>query len=335
MLSLDNPQLELIRLMTRKPTVLVTRKLPKAVETRLAQNYTPRFNEADKLYTPEELLIKATGSDALLITPRDQLTADVIEKLPDSIRAIATFSVGYDHIDLEATRKRGILVTNTPDVLTEATADLTLLLLLGAARRASEGEKMMREGTWEGIRPTELLGVQLSGKQLGILGMGRIGQAVAHRARAFNMKIHYSNRKRLPPEVEADAIFHSNPDDLLPESDFFSLHCPATPETLNFLNAERIALLPDGAIVINAARGSLVNDDDLIAALKSGKISAAGLDVYNGEPNIHPTYRTLPNTFLLPHIGSATTETRTKMGMVALDNLDAIFAGNMPPNLLK
>jgi glyoxylate reductase len=318
--------------MKRKPTVLVTRKLPKAVETRLAQNYTPRFNEADQLYTPEELVIKATGADALLITPREQLTADLVEKLPDSIRAIATFSVGYDHIDLEATRQRGILVTNTPDVLTDATADLTLLLLLGAARHASEGERMIREGAWSGIRPTELLGVQLTGKRLGILGMGRIGQAVAHRARAFNMEIHYCNRKKLPLEVEAGAIFHSNPDDLLLESDFFSLHCP---ETVNFLNAQRIVLLPDGAIVINTARGSLINDDDLIAALKSGKIAAAGLDVYNGEPNIHPTYRSLPNTFLLPHIGSATTETRTKMGFVALDNLDAIFADKMPPNLVK
>ncbi len=321
--------------MKRKPTVLVTRKLPKAVETRLAQNYTPRFNEADQLYTPEELVIKATGADALLITPREQLTADLVEKLPDSVRAIATFSVGYDHIDLEATRQRGILVTNTPDVLTDATADLTLLLLLGAARHASEGERMIREGAWSGIRPTELLGVQLTGKRLGILGMGRIGQAVAHRARAFNMEIHYCNRKKLPLEVEAGAIFHSNPDDLLLESDFFSLHCPATPETVNFLNAQRIVLLPDGAIVINTARGSLINDDDLIAALKSGKIAAAGLDVYNGEPNIHPTYRSLPNTFLLPHIGSATTETRTKMGFVALDNLDAIFVDKMPPNLVK
>lgn len=321
--------------MTRKPTVLVTRKLPTAVETRLAQDYTPRFNEADKLYTPEELLSKALGAEALVITPTEQLTVDVIDKLPDSIRAIATFSVGYDHIALDATQKRGILVTNTPDILTDATADLTLLLLLGAARRASEGERMMRQGTWLGIRPTELLGTQVTGKRLGILGMGRIGQAVAHRARAFNMEIHYSNRQRLPSEVEADAIFHSNPDDLLPESDFFSLHCPATPETVNFLNAQRIALLPKGAIVINAARGSLVNDDDLIAALESGKIAAAGLDVYNDEPTIHPTYRNLPNTFLLPHIGSATKETRTKMGFVALDNLDAIFAGKMPPNLVN
>jgi glyoxylate reductase len=165
--------------------------------------------------------------------------------------------------------------------------------------------------------------------------MGRIGQAVAQRARAFNMEIHYSNRHQLPFEVEAGAIFHRDPEDLLPECDFLSLHCPATPETLNFLNAQRIALLPRGAIVINAARGSLVNDQDLIAALKSGKIAAAGLDVYHHEPHIHPDYRTLPNTFLLPHIGSATVETRQQMGFIALDNLDAIFAGKIPPNLVK
>jgi glyoxylate reductase len=321
--------------MTRKPTILITGKLPKAVETRLAQNYTPRFNEVDKLYTPDELITKAVGADALLITPRDRLAAEVIDKLPASIRAIATYSVGYDHIDLEATQKRGILVTNTPDVLTDATAELTLLLLLGAARRASEGERIMRQGTWSGVRPTELLGTQVTGKRLGILGMGRIGQTVARRARAFDMEIHYCNRKQLSPEVEAGAIFHNDPDDLLPESDFFSLHCPATPETVNFLNAQRIALLPEGAIVINTARGSLVNDDDLIAALHSGKIAAAGLDVYNGEPNIHPAYRTLPNTFLLPHIGSATRETRNRMGFIALDNLDAIFAGKVPPNLVQ
>ncbi len=318
--------------LTCKPTVIVTRKLPQAVETRLAQDYTPRFNHSDQLYTSEELIAASSGADALLVTGQDHLTADVIAKLPDSIRAIATFSVGYEHIDLEATRKRGILVTNTPDVLTDATADITLLLLLGAARRASEGEAIVRQGRWSGSRPTELLGVQVTGKRLGILGMGRIGQAVAHRARAFNMEIHYSNRHRLPSEREFGAIFHADPDELLRSSDFFSLHSPATPETINFLNAQRMALLPDGAVVINAARGSLVNDEDLIAALKSGKIAAVGLDVYNGEPNIHPAYRTLPNTFLLPHLGSATTETRIQMGFTALDNLDAIFAGREPPN---
>lgn len=321
--------------MAPKPKILVTRKLPAPVEARLARDYTPRFNEADKLYTTQELLEKSQGADALLITGQDHLTAEVIEQLPDSVRAIATFSVGYDHIDLAASKKRGILVVNTPDVLTDATADLTLLLLLGAARLAHEGETLIRQGKWTDPRPTELLGTQVTGKRLGIFGMGRIGQAVAHRARAFGMKIHYHNRHRLPPDVECGAIFQDNPEDLLRVSDFFSFHCPATPETEKFLNAQRIALLPDRAIVINAARGSLVVDEELIAALRLGKIAAAGLDVYNGEPNINSAYRTLPNTFLLPHLGSATVETRTHMGFIALDNLDAIFAGKQPPNLVE
>jgi glyoxylate reductase len=317
-----------------KPTVLVARKLPDAVEKRLVRDYTPRLNEADKLYTPEEFLTQAQGADALLITMQDHLAAEVIEQLPKSVQVIATFSVGYDHIDITAAKQRGIAVTNTPDVLTDSTADVTLLLLLAASRRAHEGETLVRQGLWSDPRPTELLGIQLTGKRLGILGMGRIGRAVAQRARAFGMTIHYHNHRRLPPETELGAIFHEHPEDLLRVSEFFSFHCPATPETEKFLNAQRIALLPDGAVVINAARGSLIVDDDLIAALRSGKIAAAGLDVYNGEPHIHPAYQTLSNTFLLPHIGSATVETRTEMGFIALDNLDAVFAGKQPPNLI-
>lgn len=318
--------------MPPKPTILVTRKLPDPVEARIQRDYVARLNETDQLYTSQELLEKSQGADALLITGQDRMTADAIEQLPSCVRAIATFSVGYDHIGLAAAKQRGILVVNTPDVLTDATADLTLLLLLGAARRAHEGETLIRQGKWTDPRPTELLGTQVTGKRLGIFGMGRIGQAVAHRARAFGMQIHYHNRHRLPLNVEAGATFYAQPEDLLPVSDFLSFHCPATPETEKFLNAQRIARVPDGAIVINAARGSLVVDEDLIAALRSGKIAAAGLDVYNGEPNIHPDYRTLPNTFLLPHLGSATVETRTQMGFIALDNLDAIFAGKTPPN---
>ena len=315
-----------------KPTVLVSRKLPDAVESRLAQNYTAILNEKDQPLTTEKLLAASQGVDALIITGHDPLDADAIAQLPDSIKAIATYSVGYDRIDVSAAKKRGIPIINTPDVLTDATADLTLLLLLGAARRAHEAETLVREGNWTKEGPTQLLGTQVTGKRLGILGMGRIGQAVAQRAKAFRMEIHYSNRHQLSPEAEAGAIFHSDPEDLLPFCDFFSLHAPATPETEHFLNAQRIALLPDGAIVINAARGSLVVDDDLIAALRSGKIKAAGLDVYDGEPDLNPAYRSLQNTFLLPHIGSATVETRTQMGFLILDNFDAIFSGQQPLN---
>ena len=244
---------------------------------------------------------------------------------------MATFSVGHEHIDLAACKKRGIAVGNTPDVLTDATADIALLLMLGAARRAYEGERLVREATWGAWGPTSMLGTHVTGKRLGIYGMGRIGQAVAKRARAFDMQIHYHNRTRLAPELEQGAVFHAVAEDILPYSDFLSINAPSSPDTNGFLNAKRIALLPDGAIVVNTARGPLVDDEALIAALKSGKLAGAGLDVFTGEPKIHPGYRPLQNTFLLPHLGSATVETRNAMGFKALDNLDAFFAGRPLP----
>lgn len=318
--------------MTAKPTVFVTRKLPDAVTARLIRDYDARLNLEDRIYSADEILAGAAGADALLPCPTDRLTAAVIERLPDSIRAIATFSVGYEHIDVDAAKKRGIIVTNTPDVLTDATADIALLLMLGAARRAYEGERMVREATWPAWAPTGMLGTHMTGKRLGIFGMGRIGQAVAKRARGFDMTIHYTNRRRLPPELEAGATYHAVAEDMLPHCDFLSINCPATPETYHWLNAKRIARLPDGAIVVNTARGTIVDDEALIAALKSGKVAAAGLDVFENEPNIHPGYRPLANTFLLPHLGSATVETRNAMGFKCLDNLDAIFAGREPPD---
>jgi lactate dehydrogenase-like 2-hydroxyacid dehydrogenase len=255
-------------------------------------------------------------------------------RLPDSVQIIATFSVGYEHIDLEAARDRGMRVTNTPDVLTDATADVAMLLLLAAARRAHEGERMVREDRWHGWKITEMLGVHVSGKRLGILGMGRIGRAVARRARGFDMELHYSNRSRLGPELECGATFHADPEDLLRVSDFLSIHCPASPQTHHFLDRARIALLPRRAVVVNTARGTVVEDEALIEALRSGRLAAAGLDVFEGEPNINPGYRELPNAFLLPHLGSATVETRDAMGFKCLDNLDAHFAGCEPPDRL-
>ncbi len=320
--------------MSAKPTVLVTRKLPEAVEERLRRDYDARLNPDDSLYDHAELLAAARGAEALLVCATDAISGDLIEALPESVGAIATFSVGHEHIDLDAARQRRIVVTNTPDVLTNATADVAMLLLLGAARRASESEAMIRNDAWGVWTPTGMLGVEVTGKRLGILGMGRIGRAVAKRARGFDMEIHYCNRRRLAPEIEAGAIFHPTPEELLPRSELLSLHCPLTPETRHFLDARRIALLPDGAIVVNTARGDIVKDDDLIAALGSGKLAAAGLDVYSGEPNIHPAYRTLANTFLFPHVGSATLETREAMGFTALDNLDAFFSGRPAPNAL-
>jgi len=315
-----------------KPKILVTRKLPPAVTARLVQHYDATLNEADRILTPEEIVADAAGKDALLICPTDKITAQLIGQLPASIKMIATFSVGYEHIDVAAARGRGIAVSNTPDVLTDATADIALLLMLGAARRAYEGEKMVREATWKSWATTFMLGTHMTGKRLGIFGMGRIGQAVARRARGFDMQIHYSNRRRLPTDLEQGAVFHANPTDMLGVCDFLSLNCPSSAETHHWLNAERIARLPDGAIVVNTARGAVVDDTALIAALKSGKLFAVGLDVFENEPNIHPDYRTLDNVFLLPHLGSATVETRNAMGFKALDNLDAFFAGRPLPD---
>ena len=316
--------------MSKKPVVVVTRKLPEAVESRLARDYESRFNDSDRLYDSRELLALAEGADAILPCHTEHLSESVIGALPGSVRVIANMSVGVDHVDLQAAKNRGIVVTNTPDVLSDATAEIVMLLLLGAARRASEGERLVRSSEWRDWSPAFMVGIQVTGKRLGIVGMGRVGQVVAERARGFGMTVHYHNRRPLPAGRENGARYHDRLEDLLPSCDFLSLNCPTTPETRGLLNAERIALLPDGAVVVNAARGAIVDDEALIAALKSGKLAAAGLDVFNNEPDIHPEYRALNNTFLLPHIGSATRETRDAMGFRACDNLDAFFAGGEP-----
>jgi lactate dehydrogenase-like 2-hydroxyacid dehydrogenase len=313
-----------------KPVVLVTRKLPEAVEDRLRRDYQPRLNPDDRLYSRDALIEAAAGADAIIPCHTERFSAEVIARLPASVRIIANFSVGYDHVDVEAAKGRGLVVTNTPEVLSDATAELTILLMLGAARRASEGERLVRTRTWRDWSPSFMVGTQVSGKRLGIVGLGRVGRVTARRARGFDMKIHYHDLQRLPSDLEAGAIYHPSPEDLMPHCDFLAFHCVATPQTRKMLNSDRIALLPPGAIVVNASRGAVIDDEALIAALKSGKVAAAGLDVYNNEPDIHPEYRELPNTFLMPHIGSATKETRDAMGFRALDNLDAFFAGRAP-----
>jgi len=313
--------------MSQKPKITLTRRFPEAVIERTERDYDAAVNRDDTAWDGDELIRRAADSDGLLISSWDKCTADVIGRLPDRVKILASFSVGYEHVDLEAAKARGLIITNTPDVLTDATADTALLLLLAASRRAREGMAMVVEDRWPRWTPTQLLGVQAGGHRLGILGMGRIG-------RALGMEIHYHNRSRLAADLEQGATYHASAEDLLRVSDFLSIHCELTAETEKLLNAERIALLPEGAIVVNTARGGIVDDDALIAALETGRVFAAGLDVFNGEPNVDPRYRGLENAFVLPHIGSATVDTRDAMGFRALDNLDAHFRGEDPPDRL-
>jgi len=317
-----------------KAKILATRRLPPNVEARLARDYEATLNTEDKTVSSAEVVEAAAGHDGILCCSTEKFPADVIAALPGSVKILATFSVGHEHIDIAAAGKRGLKVTNTPDVLTDATADITMLCLLAAARRGAEGDRLVRTNQWQGWYTTMMLGTHMSGKRLGIFGMGRIGRAVAQRGRGFGMPIHYHNRSRLSAELEQGATFHKSLESLLAVSDFLSINAPSSAQTHKIINAERIALLPAGAIVANTARGNMVDDEALIAALKSGKLAAAGLDVFDGEPNIHPGYRSLDNVFLLPHLGSATHETRDAMGFCCLDNLDAFFAGKPCPSAL-
>jgi lactate dehydrogenase-like 2-hydroxyacid dehydrogenase len=318
-----------------KPILVVTSRYPKAVEDRIDRDYNARRNPNQSLFSQQQLLSVAEGADALFITPAERLDSEFFQKVSAAVKIIATFSVGFEHIDLEAAARRKIQVAYTPGVNHEATADIAMLLLLGASRRAYEAQELVRTGAWKPLSPDMLLGWQVGGKVLGIFGMGRVGQAVARRARGFGMKIHYSNGSELPAEIAGDAVYHKDPLDLLRVSQFLSLHAPETPQTRHFLNTKAISLLPAGAIVVNTARGGLVVDDELITALKSGQVAAAGLDVFEGEPKLNPEYISLKNTFLLPHIGSATIETRTAMGMLALDNVDAVLNGRPAPTLIQ
>jgi len=284
--------------------------------------------------TPSQESLRRTTRPILMISVEEPLDAGAIAALPASVRAIATYSVGHEHIDLDAARKRGIAVFNLPDVLSEAVAEVGMFLLLGAARRATESIDLIRSRQWPGWNALQLNGVELFRKHLGIFGMGRIGRVLAARARAFEMTIHYSNRRRLPEEFEQGARYHADPQAMFGEIDALVLLAPSSPQTRGFLNAERIGWLRRGAIVVNIARGNLVVDDALIAALTSGHVFAAGLDVFDGEPNIDPRYFDLPNVFMLPHIGSSTIETRRRMAAALLDQLRSWMVGGKPSNRL-
>lgn len=318
-----------------KPVILVTRKLPEAIEARLTEVFDARLNTEDALWGRDGAEIaaraKACGAAGVLCAAGDAMNAVAINALPESVKVISTFSVGFDHIAIDAARARSIAVTNTPEVLSFATAECAFTLMLMAARRAGEGERMVRAGQWEGWAPTQLMGVTLQGKKLGVLGFGRIGRELAAMARGVQMEIHYRDMQRLPAEIEQGAIFHETDAGFLATIDVLSMHVPGGEGTRKWLNPERLAQMKKGAIVINSGRGPSVDDEALIAALKSGHIRAAGLDVYDGEPRVHPGYMALENVALLPHLGSATIETRHAMGMRCIENLAAVLIQGIAP----
>ncbi len=314
-----------------KPRLIVSRQIPEAVAARVAAEFDCPFPEGRDMTADEVIrLLTETHADALMLTSHLKLTADVIARIPAHVRIAATCSVGYEHIDVAAARARELPVTNTPDVLTECTADLTFLLILAASRRAYEYDAIMRAGWRRGYGLGEMLGTRVWGKRLGIIGLGRIGQAVAQRARGFGMQVLYHNSRRLPADQEQGARYFADIRDLLPNCDVLSLHAPFAPATASIMNAETFALLPKGAVFVNASRGGLVDEDALIAALTSGHLAAAGLDVFRSEPDYDLRFASLPNVFLTPHMGSATTETRNAMGMRALDNIAAVLDGKQP-----
>ena len=317
-----------------KPTLSITRLLIDPVLERASRDYDIWLNRDDHILTADELISRSAESDALMICHSEILSADVVDAFSSRLKIVANYSVGVDHCDLEALKRRGIIVTNTPDVLSDATAEIAMLLLLGASRRAYEGDRMLREGTWTHWAPIAMNGIQVTGKRLGIVGMGRVGQMVAKRARGFDMQIHYFNRSPLPEALAEDAQYHDSLQSLFESVDMISLNCPATAESENLINAESIGWMRPGTVFVNTARGRLVDEDALIEALRSGHIAAAGLDVFKTEPGGNPQFASLPNVFMLPHLGSSTQETRKAMGDRALDNLDAFFQGREPRDRL-
>lgn len=320
--------------MSEKPVLWITRKLSDRTLERALQNYECIINHDDTEHSLDEIIQMSAKVDAILPCHSEIFRGRSVDELDSRVKIIANHSVGTDHCDIPALNARGITVTNTPDVLSDATAEIAFLLMLGAARKAIEGDTLVRKGEWDFWSPAFMVGKQVSGACIGIIGMGRVGQAMARNARGFNMEVHYYNRSRLSEDKEAGAIFHENLDSLLSVSDFLSLHCPATPDTTGLMNSDSFSKLPDGAIVINTARGALIDEGALISALESGKISAAGLDCFVNEPGGNSELSKYQNVFMLPHIGSATVATRDAMGFRALDNLDAFFAGETPKDKL-
>ena len=304
--------------------ILVTRKLIRESEEKALKMFNTKLNTNDELYSQSRVIEMSEGCDAILTSLTEKMDEETINKLPDSIKVISNFAVGFGNIDLEAAKKRGITVTNTPEVLSDATAEIGILLILGACRRASEGIDSAKEGGWK-WSADYLIGKQLTGSRLGIRGMGRIGQKIAKIAKSLGMVIHYHNRSKLSDEKEQGAIYHDSLKSLFSVSDVLSICCPATKETENLINKETVEYFPKGAVITNVARGDIVDDEALIDALNRRKIYAAGLDVYKNEPNLHPGYLKIKSVFILPHLGSATKDTRIAMANLAIDNIEEFF----------
>ena len=304
--------------------ILITRKLIKESEDKATKTFDPIFNSNDELYSQSKVIEMSKGCDGILTSLTDKMDKQTIDKLPESIKIISNFAVGFGNIDLDAAKKKGIAVTNTPEVLSDATAEIGILLILGACRRATEGIEAAKEGGWK-WSADYLIGKQLTGTRLGILGMGRIGQKIARIAKSLGMVIHYHNRSKLNKDKEDGAIYHDNIKSLFSVSDVLSICCPATKETENMINKETVEHFPKGAIITNVARGDIIEDEALIDALTRRKIYAVGLDVYKNEPNLNPGYLKIKTAFILPHLGSATKDTRIAMANLAIDNIDEFF----------
>ncbi len=318
----------------KKPLVIVTRKLPEVIETRMMELFETRLNLEDKTMSQAELSAAVAEADVLVPTVTDRIDSKILSQAGDNLKLIASFGTGIDHIDFAAAKKRNITVTNTPGVLTEDTADMTMALILAVPRRLSEGERLVRAEKWDGWGPTLMLGHRIWGKRLGIVGMGRIGQAVAHRARGFGLSIHYHNRQRVHPETESElkATFWESLDQMLAHMDIISINCPHTPATFHLLSERRLKLVKPHAYIVNTSRGEVIDEKALTRMLASGEIAGAGLDVFEHEPAVNPKLLNLENVVLLPHMGSATLEGRLDMGEKVIVNIKTFADGHTPPD---
>ena len=318
----------------QKPKVVVTRRLPATVENRMKELFDVELNKNDIPMSAKELAIAMGKADILVPTISDTIDSKLLARAGENLRLIASYGAGFDHIDVQTARQRGILVSNTPGVLTDDTADMTLALMLGVMRRFQEGASLIQKKSWDGWSPSAMLGTRLGGKRLGILGMGRIGSAVASRAKAFGMEINYHNRKKLHPALEApsEAIFWENFESMLAEIDVLSINCPHTPSTFHMINGGRLSLMKDSAFIVNTSRGEVIDENALARALKNKKLAGAALDVFEARKEVNPQLRNLPNVMLLPHMGSATDEARIEMGEKVIINIKTFIDGHRPPD---